>query len=935
MRRLSSLFVLAALLLATSVSAQRQVRLEPLPMDTAVRYGVLPNGLTYYVRHNAEPKGQAEFYIAQRVGSIQEEDHQLGLAHFLEHMCFNGTKHFPGKNLINYLETIGVQFGRNLNAYTSIDQTVYNISAVPVSREGIVDSCLLILRDWSNGLLLEDKEIDAERGVIHEEWRTGNASRRMYTALLPQLYPGSRYATCMPIGTMEVIDNFPYKALRDYYHTWYRPDLQAIIVVGDIDADRVAEKIRTSFADITLPADRKERIYLPVANNKEPIVAVTSDSENTSNTVYLAWKKEAMSREQKQTPAAYIESYTREAIAQMFNSRISEMMQKGAQPFMRASLHFGEFFVSSTKDAANLVMRYADGNFEKSLETVFAELLRATRYGFTESEYRRFRDDYLLSWDKHYAEREKRKSNSYVREYVNHFLQGDPMPGIDIEYDLCKGLATQVPLETINAIAARIVTDDNLVVAFMNTATEKAASRDEVLAVIDRVKNGSVEAYVDEVVDRPLLAAIPTAGRIVKEEDGMLGSRVLTLSNGVRVVMRATDFKADEISLSGFRKGGSWQFDDSEAEQTQWINSLHGVMGLGDFSATDLRKVVAGKMAGASANVKSNYDVVAGSSNVRDLETMLQLLTLQFAPQRIDEEAFASFCQRERQSLENQKADPMKSFSDTVKTIITSNPARLVFATPEMVDRIDLRRVKEMYDSRFDHADGFTFIVVGNIEGDSVKAKIAQYLGSLPVKGVEDKFVDRNMHLRPGMHQSVFEREMEMDRSTVYIVWGGSTEYNMRNNILMQMFVHALRNALLTKMREEAGATYSPGVGGNVSPYYYGDEAELIVSFQTNPGMRETLIRIAEEEVERIANEGIPADQLQKSQQLFVKNFTEGERQNGSMMSYLTNFYRYDRDLHTGYVEAVNAVTSDDVRLFARQLLDQHNRVLVSMSPKK
>ena len=928
------LFFLAVLALLSSVAVSQEM--PQLPKDPAILYGTLPNGLTYYVRQNAEPKGQAEFYIAQKVGSMQEEDNQLGLAHFLEHMCFNGTTHFPGKNLINYLESIGVQFGRNLNAYTSFDQTVYNISAVPVSREGIIDSCLLVLHDWSSDLLLEDKEIDAERGVIHEEWRTGNAIQRIYTNLLPQVYPNNRYGNRMPIGTMEVVDNFPYQTLRDYYHTWYRPDLQAVLVVGDIDPKQIVEKIKKTFADIPKPKKAKKREYFQVEDNKEPIVGMASDKEMPTNQIMLMWKSDVMEPKMKSTPMYFMSKYTEAAISQMLNMRIAELMQKGEPPFLDARLAFGEYLVSKTKDATTYAIAYPDGGLDRALAAAYTELLRAARHGFTVGEYMRFYENYMRMYEQAYTERDKRTSNEYVEEYVRNFLNDEPIPGIEVEYQLINAIAPNLPLDAINQmVKENLVTDENFVIALMNTATDTPTTKERILAIIDSVKNCDIEAYVDEVIDRPLLATIPTEGCIVKEEEGAFGSQVLTLNNGVRVVMRNTDFQADEILLTAYRNGGTGIFEDSDVEQLEWIDTMHGIVGMGDFSAIDLQKVLAGKHVSVSASLGENAEALSGNASVRDLETMLQLTTLCFSPMRTDDEACNAFRKRARQALEMQAADPMTAFRDSITWTMAKNKSRVVFAKPELVDRMSFDRIKQIYDCRFDHADNFTFFFVGNLEGDSVKTKIAQYLGSLPVKGVEDKAVNRDKGDGRGVAENQFSRDLEQEVSTVCMGWRGDMEFNMKNDIMMDIFVGAVDKVLLEKMREEAGATYSPQVMGGVTPTVFGDEASFMVIFQTGPDMRDRLIDMARTEIARVLAEGIADEQIAKSRQLLIKNYKEAQRKNSAMSSYLTYYYKYGKDVMTDYLQTVLDVTSDEVCAFARKFFDQNNRMVVSISPEK
>ena len=577
-----SLLVVAFVLCASFQQAvAQQMQFPPLPVDKNVRIGQLDNGLTYYIRHNQLPENRAEFYIAQKVGSILEEPQQRGLAHFLEHMAFNGTKNFPGDDkglgVIPWCETVGIKFGTNLNAYTSIDETVYNISNAPIDRAGVLDSCLLVLHDWSNYILLKDDEIDKERGVIREEWRSRNSGMlRVYTDLLPTIYPGDKYADCMPIGSIDVINNFPYKDIRDYYHKWYRPDLQGIVIVGDIDVDAVEAKLKTIFADVQKAVNPAERVYYPVADNKEPIVAIGTDKEVDDPSIEVYFKQDATPDSEKNNVGYLASQYMTSMITSMLNARLSELTQSANPPFTRAYSSYGNFFVAKTKEALNLSASSKADGIEKALKVLLQEAERARRFGFTESEYARARANYLQRLESAYNEREKTKHGSYVREYVRNFLDAEPIPGIETEYAMMNQLAPNLPVQAINMAIQQLVPDSNQVVIIAGPEKEglKYPQKEEVIALLKGMKSLDLQPYVDKVSDEPLMKEAPKGGKIVSEKEGEIyGSTKLVLSNGVTVYVKKTDFKADEIRMKGTSLGGKSLFPDKDALPlwTMWL----------------------------------------------------------------------------------------------------------------------------------------------------------------------------------------------------------------------------------------------------------------------------------------------------------------------------------------------------------------------------
>ena len=716
-----------------TVNAQ-EMQLPPIPVDPAVRIGHLDNGLTYYIRHNEKPENRVEFYIAQKVGSIQEEPRQRGLAHFLEHMAFNGTKNFPGnekgKGIVDWCESHAIKFGTNLNAYTSVDETVYNISNVPTDNTAVLDSCLLILHDWSNYVLLEDEEIDKERGVIREEWRSRNSGLlRVYTDAQETMYPGSKYADCMPIGNIDVVNNFPYQDLRDYYNLWYHPDLQGIIIVGDINVDEMEGKVKALFSEIPKATGKPERIYYPVSDNDAPIIYIGNDKEVSTPNVQIFFKHDATTNEEKESMAYLLQTYMLSMASSMLDERFEEMTQQANPPFNGAGSDYGDYFLSKTKEAFNVtVITKADG-IETGLQAALTEIERMKRFGFTASEYERARANYLQRLESAYKERNNTQNANFVNEYVQHFLNNEPIPGIEQEYSIMQQIAPNIPVEAINALVQQQLIPDNNRVVFIavpESAVDKCPTKEQVLNMLNGMSQLQVEAYVDNVSDEPLVSDIPATGKIVKEETGMYGSTKLTLNNGVQVYIKKTDFKEDEIRMRAVSPGGTTQFDDKDKLEMEVLDDLGSIGGLGNFSQTELTKQLAGKKVTLSASVTSQRETLGGNSSPKDFETMLQLVYLRFQQPRMDADAFESYKTRMKAQLENAKANPLSTINDTISIAMYGHHPRIVMMQPEMVDQINYQRGLDMFADRFADASDFTFFFVGNIDVDAMKPLIAQ-----------------------------------------------------------------------------------------------------------------------------------------------------------------------------------------------------------------
>lgn len=939
-REFKFLFITALLVCVGLVQASAQMQMPPTPIDANVRIGKLDNGLTYYIRKNNLPENRADFYIAQKVGSIQETDDQKGLAHFLEHMAFNGTTHFPGDNLKQYLETIGVKFGANLNAYTSVERTVYNISNVPVTREGVVDSCLLILHDWADGLTLNTKEIDKERGVIHEEWRSRmNAVQRLRIQALPQIYEGTKYADCMPIGHMDVILNFKPQTLRDYYEAWYRPDLQGIIVVGDIDVDAVEGKIKQLFSPIAVNKNAPERVYYPVNDNKEPIIVIGQDKEMPNIQVLLFNKHDITPDNKKGNLDYLVVEYLKELMSTMFNARLEEIRQTANPPFTQAGGSDGSFFVSKTKGTFTGYAVCKEEDIVGGFTALLREFERVRRFGFTESEYVRARAEYLRHVESAYNERDKNRNENYAEQYVDNYLDNEPIPGIENYYNLINQIAPNIPVEAVNQLFPTLVTGSNQVVWLLGPEKEGLVypTKQELADAIKQVAAEELTAYVDKVSDEPLMSELPTPGKIVSEkEDAIFGTTMLTLSNGVKVIVKPTDFKADEINMLGTSLGGTSLFPDSEIINIKTINSVIKAGGFGNFSPTDLEKVLAGKKAWASTSVERLTENVSGSCSPKDFETMLQLTYLSFTAPRKDEEAFASFKNRTKTNLQNYELHPSITFQDSVNSVLYQNHPRSLRIKPDMIDQIDYDKILNMYNDRFKDASDFTFIFVGNIDLEEAKPLFEQYLGSLPAINRKESFAKNDIPIRKGKYKNEFIRTQETAKATNLIFYHGNCKYNPKNQVMMDMMQQILTLVYTEKVREDEGGTYYVSVHGELSKYPK-EEYTMQIYFDTAPSKKDKLIEIIFAEINAFATQGPSEQDLSKVKEYMLKKYAENLKENGYWLDIINEYIFTNTDKNDGYEQLVNSINTTDLRKFAHELLiKQGNEIEINMiSPEK
>lgn len=926
------------LLIFLSAGFLQAQEMQPLPIDPKVRYGKLDNGLTYYIRHNELPENRADFYIAQNVGSVLEEDNQAGLAHFLEHMAFNGTKNFPENGIDKYLQSVGMRMGENLNAYTSFDETVYTIINAPVDKPNVVDSCLLILHDWSNSLALTDSMIEKERGIIREEWRTRrDASQRLLEKQLQQMFPGNKYANRIPIGSIDVINNFKPEELRAYYKKWYRPDLQAIIVVGDVDVDTVEKTIKTMFSDIPAPVNPAKREYVSVADNDEPIVSIATDKEASSTIIYIYHKYDPMPAQFRSTAAGLITDYISAVCSQILNERLEALLHQANPPFVYAEAYDGDFMVARTKDAFTIAAIAKEGEIDSTMTALVREMERARQFGFTVSEYERAKINILKQYESAFNERDKQKNSSYTKEYVNHFTEGGYIPGIETEYTLINQIAPNITVEQVNQYLSQVIGEKNIVLALSGPEKEGVVypTESELLEMFNKARSQKVEPYKEEVNNDPLIPELPAPGKIVKEEhDGLFDATVLTLSNGVRVVLKPTEYKKDEIQMTATSPGGSFMVGIDDAKNMKVFNSVIGLGGLGNFSAIDLSKKLAGKKVSCSASLGVDNESLNGYASPDDVKTLFELIYLAMTSPRTDNDAYASFENRMKAQLENAKLDPSTALNDTISKVVYNNHPRAVSLEAEDFDKISYQRILDIYKERYGDASDFTFTFVGNLNVDSIRPYIEQYLATLPANGRVDKpSPDALPKIMKGKLENHFSREMQTPKSSVFQLYSGKSEYNLKNLLTASLLSQILDLVYTETIRESEGGSYGVYAGVSLSDFPKG-QTTLQVFFDTDPEKWENMVRIVDEEIQRIATDGPKSEHLTKSRDNMLKRHNERLQENSYWLNVIDSYYFRGMDAYTNYQETLESITADDIKKFMSDFISQGNCVEVVMGPK-
>ncbi len=939
MRRMMKLAFVAIAGFACMPAVVRAQQMPPVPVDKEVRIGKLDNGLTYYIRHNEYPKNQVDFYIAQKVGSILEEDNQRGLAHFLEHMCFNGTKNFPGNSMVKWLESVGVKFGYNLNAYTSIDETVYRISSVPTERIGVQDSCLMILSDWADGLLLNGKDIDEERAVIHEEWRSQlPPNMRILEKLLPELYPDSRYGHRLPIGTMEVVDHFPHQALRDYYEKWYRPDLQGIVVVGDIDVDRIEGKIKELFSKIEKPVNPAERVYYPVADNEKPIVAFGSDKEQDKYVAQIMFKYDALPDSLKGTMADVTTAYLLDMAQMMLQIRLNELGQKADAPFAAASAFYGEFIMAKTKQAFQFAMLPKGNSFDEGLKAVYREALRAKRGGFTATEYARCRTEYLSQLEKAYNNRNQQENKTLAESYVRNFIDKKPIPGIETEYQMMSMIVNQIPVETVNQVFSQIVSDKNLVVLGMMPAREgEACPKDEdILALLSQVEAENIAPYVDNVKDEPLVSELPAAGKVVKEN--MLSdaeAKEWILSNGAKVILKKTDFKADEINMMAVAKGGTSVYGNDKAADLMFMPAVLEQHGLGSFTNSELTKLMAGKQVSLKVSLDDYVRRLSGNTTPKDLKTYMEMIYMTFTGLTVTPDEFTAMQNLYKGLIQNQAQNPNFVFQKKVQEFLYSSPNKQVFGVSD-IEKANRENILSIIREQLANAAEFTFVFSGNFDEAVLKALVEQYIATLPsVKGKKQELKHNPaVEIKSGNEEKEFSLKMEVPQGSAAVIISGKMPYSFKNRLMASMSAQIISARLLSEVREKEGAVYSIYTQGSQDRL---SEVSVVYQtiFQVKPEKKDRALEIIRSEFEKLAKE-TPVEELDKVKEFMVKQITGDEQTNSYWCSMMAGNELLPSEVCVKAEQVIQSITPKEISGYVNEVMKQNNyRVLVMMPESK
>ena len=936
--KLRKLFSLFAFALTAMANAQQ---LPPVPVDTGVRIGKLPNGLTYYIRHNEWPEHVANFYIAQRVGSLQEEEDQRGLAHFLEHMAFNGSEHFKENGIVEFCRSLGVAFGRDLNAYTNFAETVYNVNNVPTTRQSALDSCLIIIKDWSNGLLLEDKEIDKERGVIHGEWAMRNsASMRLLESNLPRLFPGSKWGVRLPIGLMSVVDNFTYDALRKYYKKWYRPDNQAVIVVGDVDVDHTEKVIKELFSSIPLDPNAPKVEKYPVPDNYEPIYFVDKDKEMRNNQISVNMKIDAMPDSLKGTMAYLINHFIKLQLRGMLESRFNELAQKPECNFVAAYANVGGYTYSNTKDAFQLTVIPKENKDLEALRDAVREIMRAKQHGFTASELIRSKDGFMSWIEKEYLNRDKRDNDNFGSLYSAHFISNEPIPSIEDEHRFWNMISQMVTPEIVNQYANQVisVSDTNLVV--YEFAQDKEGrfipTADELRKTYEAARAEKLEPWVDNTKNEPLIAELPKKGSIKKTtENATLGYKELTLSNGATVILKKTDYKTDEIQLTAFAKGGSCLYGEKDYSNLKVMRYMGNLSGLGNFSNNELQKALAGKQCEVGFNMNVTRSNVTGHTTPKDIETFLQLVYLNFTSVAKDSLSYESFMGQLKLVLPSQGLQPEYAFEDSLGTIIYSGNPRYKILGESDINKISYDRCLEIIKERTANAANYTFVFVGNYDEATLLPLIEQYIASLPAKKADNVAIKDVNTFFKGNKELDFKRKMESPKPQLANMYYAPAENTRKNDVLMRYTSEVLSNEMLKQVREDASAAYhcSASCGINLI-----GSTPLVTLNTSAPISEPSKLDMAAELMKKIVNdaaEKVDPDKVTKVKENMLKEAEISFKNNNFWMSAIVDWKLYGKDNYTDYKKLIENVKPEDISSYIKNvILKSGNHAEVIMRPE-
>lgn len=911
--------------------AQQMPQLTPIPLDPQVKSGVLENGISYFIMHNSEPKERANFYIAQKVGSTLENEDQLGLAHFLEHMAFNGTTHYPGKAMLNYLQDKGIRFGSDINAYTGFDETVYRINNVPTSDVQLMDSVLLVIRDWSDGILLMEEEIDAERGVIQEEWRQRNSAQsRMLTEILPKVYNEYQYQQ-MPIGKMEVVMNFKPEVLRAYYKKWYRPDQQGIVIVGDFDVNEMEKKFKDLFADIKMPENAAVREYPAVSDNEEPIFVTFTDKEQQFPYTSISFKYDKTPLEFRNTKEVYIQDHLiLGLISSMVNERLNEYQQDPSCPYVFANFGFGDYYVSKTKGAIDMMVVPKD-NMAEAVGAAVTTVAQALKAGFNDAEWDRAKERLLSGLEKQYNERGTTDSDVFAQQIIRHFIDNEPAPGIEAKFSMVKAILPMLPIEAVNQIAGMVLEPKNEV--FLVAAPEGVTlpGRDEIVNATNNALNAQYEAKVEELITEPLIAKLPKPGKVLKEtQNDNYGATELVLSNGVKVIVKTTDFKTDEIRMEAFRNGGKRSYEKKDGINVQLVSDAVDYSNLGSFDPIKLRKYLSGKHVGVNFDINNYTDMMTGMSNVKDLPILMELVYATFTSLKPNKEAFDAQMQQMIKVLENVDKDPRKIFGKNITEGRYGDNLLMASLDAAMIRSVDYNRALEIAKKAMSNAADYTFIFTGNVETATLKPLLEQYIATLPSKKKPGKVAEvTDIAFRQGQYVNEFSYPNQNPSVSVFEQMGGSNkEYNAANEIMTDLTADILDMIYINTLREEMGGTYGAAVGGSLNPNT--GRWVIMYNFDTNPDMRNAMIDRSEAEFMKLLKEGANPEYFNRVKEAKIKQFELDMRDNGAWTNRIVASER-GFDIYKDYENVLRNISIEQLNDFMRDLYDGADHIKIVM----
>lgn len=933
MRKLSLFFV--ALFVTFFAFAQVNPN-APLQRDSSIRYGKLENGLTYYIRHNEKPAQRAEYYLLTNVGAIEETPAQNGLAHFLEHMALNGTKNLPGKMMINYFESIGASFGRNINASTGVEQTMYMLNNIPTVRQGIIDTALLIMHDYSGFVSNDPEEIDKERGVIIEEWRTRRtADWRMFEKEMAYTFKGSKYATCNIIGTKDNLETFPAKELQDFYATWYRPDLQAVVVVGDIDVDAVESQLKELFKDIPLRENPQPKVMNKIPSNEEPIVGIITDPEASSTQISICMKSEPLPREYKAYGVGLMVDLINDLVSSMFYERLNDIALQPNAPFMGAQAYFAQ--MTNTIDAFNMVATSKDGEAMRAFNAMLTEIEKVKRFGFSAAEYDRAKTNLLRDLENSVSNAESRQNSELIGGIRNEFFRGTTVLDPKYRLEQTQGYLAMLTIDQINQmLATSFPMKKDIVITYQAPEKEGLTHPTEAqfLEALTAIQTAEIKVNVAEEANEPLLdASLLKGSKVKKETEGKFGSTEWTLKNGIKVIVKPTDYRKEEVLVRLSVDGGRslLPLEELPSVEGNVFASFASASGVSKFPQSKLSKMLTGKIVSVTPFIGEIQNGLNASCSPKDFETMMQLMYLSVTDPRFEESEFEPIMAQLNAVVPNLVKQPNFKLSQVYYDKAYNNPRRL-FISPEMLKQVSIASIEKSYKSLFSNMQGAVVIITGNVDKEVIKPMIEKYLGSLPVARKANTYVDHNMEVVPGMVEEIFGFDMSTPKTSVLIDYSGDVKYNLENTILMSSVQNVLDLIYTETIREQEGASYGVGTNSNVS-YLPKQKGELLLQFDTDPEKSERIIQMAIDGIENLAKNGPTPEQLNKIKENLLKQVPESRISNRYWSNCISTYYKVGVDLDAQKEAVINSITAEKIQKFATDLLSQANRVKIVMNP--